>query len=340
MSDKVDNSQTKQPRKEKSKQKISLSYQFEEDKDKPTPLLDKSNSKSSNREKKEGTFGKRKKKGNSRNLQSSSSSSSSEDEKKGNKKTRKFNKYVLEEKERSIKIGKRKKEYGNNKITTSKYTLLNFIPLNLFEQFARPANMYFVFISILQCIPDVSITERRPIILIPLFFLCVLIAIKDIAEDWGKQAADSEENNGKAEVLRKKRPRRVLWQNIYPGDIVILKNGDTVPADLLVIFTSDVETGRCFVETKNLNGEINLKTKRVVTDGEQFDTALDHVNYLRERRIVFDRENPTMDRFFGRVNFPSGTIDVSIDNVLLRGSSLQNTDYIYGVALYTGLVNK
>eukprot|EP00833_Pecoramyces_ruminatium_P008870 jgi/Orpsp1_1/1182902/evm.model.c7180000083124.1 len=32
------------------------------------------------------------------------------------------------------------KKYINNKIRTSKYTLLNFIPANLYEQFHRVAN--------------------------------------------------------------------------------------------------------------------------------------------------------------------------------------------------------
>ena len=40
--------------------------------------------------------------------------------------------------------------YANNRIKTSKYTLLTFLPLNLLEQFQRLANFYFLCLLILQ----------------------------------------------------------------------------------------------------------------------------------------------------------------------------------------------
>lgn len=40
--------------------------------------------------------------------------------------------------------------FQNNAIKTSKYNLLSFLPLNLFEQFRRLANAYFLFLLILQ----------------------------------------------------------------------------------------------------------------------------------------------------------------------------------------------
>lgn len=38
----------------------------------------------------------------------------------------------------------------NNRIKTSRYTLLTFIPKNLYEQFRRAANIYFLVILIMQ----------------------------------------------------------------------------------------------------------------------------------------------------------------------------------------------
>ena len=48
-----------------------------------------------------------------------------------------------------------KSNHRNNKIKTTKYTLLSFFPKNLFEQFHRFANMYFLFIVLLNWIPVV-----------------------------------------------------------------------------------------------------------------------------------------------------------------------------------------
>lgn len=46
--------------------------------------------------------------------------------------------------------GHNKQQFGRNKIRTSKYTPLSFIPKNLWFQFHNIANIYFFFIIILQ----------------------------------------------------------------------------------------------------------------------------------------------------------------------------------------------
>nr|XP_026654344.1 phospholipid-transporting ATPase IK [Zonotrichia albicollis] len=43
-----------------------------------------------------------------------------------------------------------KRKYSGNAIRTAKYNLLTFLPLNLYEQFHRMANVYFVFVILLQ----------------------------------------------------------------------------------------------------------------------------------------------------------------------------------------------
>ncbi len=41
-------------------------------------------------------------------------------------------------------------EFASNAVVTSKYTAWNFIPKNIYEQFRRVANIYFLIISLLQ----------------------------------------------------------------------------------------------------------------------------------------------------------------------------------------------
>lgn len=59
--------------------------------------------------------------------------------------------------------------FQNNAIKTSKYNLLTFLPLNLFEQFRRLANAYFLFLLVLQvrwsplAFALLSGTLRRPL---------------------------------------------------------------------------------------------------------------------------------------------------------------------------------
>lgn len=47
------------------------------------------------------------------------------------------------------------------------------------------------------------------------------------------------------------------------GDFVQLQCNETVPADILLLHTSD-QKGICHLETSNLDGETNLKQRQVV----------------------------------------------------------------------------
>ncbi|GAA6070702.1 phospholipid-transporting ATPase VA isoform X1 [Tachysurus ichikawai] len=84
--------------------------------------------------------------------------------------------------------------YANNKIKTTKYTVLSFIPKNLFEQFHRFANVYFVFIALLNFVPLVN--AFQPVLaLAPVLFILSVTAIKDLWEDYRRHRSDQEINH-------------------------------------------------------------------------------------------------------------------------------------------------
>ncbi|KFM79095.1 putative phospholipid-transporting ATPase IA, partial [Stegodyphus mimosarum] len=53
-----------------------------------------------------------------------------------------------------------KLKFCNNRISTAKYNVISFLPKFLFEQFRRYSNIFFLFIALLQQIPNVSPTGR------------------------------------------------------------------------------------------------------------------------------------------------------------------------------------
>lgn len=70
----------------------------------------------------------------------------------------------------------------SNYIKTSKYSVLTFLPLNLFEQFQRLANFYFLCLLVLQLIPAIS--SLTPVTTaLPLIGVLGLTAIKDAYDD-------------------------------------------------------------------------------------------------------------------------------------------------------------
>lgn len=73
-------------------------------------------------------------------------------------------------------------DVATNEISTAKYTLLTFLPVNLFEQFLRVANLYFLFMVILQLIPGLSPTSIFTTVA-PLVFVLTVNAIKEGYDD-------------------------------------------------------------------------------------------------------------------------------------------------------------
>jgi phospholipid-transporting ATPase len=49
-----------------------------------------------------------------------------------------------DQKDRSVRLGEPDLEIGDNSITTTKYSFATFLPLVLYEQFSKLANVYFI----------------------------------------------------------------------------------------------------------------------------------------------------------------------------------------------------
>lgn len=55
---------------------------------------------------------------------------------------------------------------------------------------------------------------------------------------------------------------KTIWQDVRVGDIVHLSNNETVPADILLLRSSNPH-GVCYIDTCDLDGETNLKRREV-----------------------------------------------------------------------------
>lgn len=77
----------------------------------------------------------------------------------------------------------RARRFQSNKISTTKYSCLTFLPKNLFEQFTKMANAYFLLLTLLELIPAISDSNGKPVLLLPLSFVVGISMIKDIFED-------------------------------------------------------------------------------------------------------------------------------------------------------------
>lgn len=90
----------------------------------------------------------------------------------------------------------------NNKIRTTKYTLLSFLPRNLLEQFHRVANLYFIFIVLLNWFPAINAFGKE-IAMIPVMFVLGVTAVKDLFEDRRRHISDKRINNSTCRIYNR-----------------------------------------------------------------------------------------------------------------------------------------
>uniref|UniRef100_A0A7N9ARS7 Phospholipid-transporting ATPase n=1 Tax=Mastacembelus armatus TaxID=205130 RepID=A0A7N9ARS7_9TELE len=231
----------------------------------------------------------------------------------------------------------KKSRYSGNGIKTYKYNVLTFLPLNLYEQFKRVANLYFLALLILQSIPDIA-TLPWYTTLIPLVVVLGVTAIKDLVDDLARHRMDKEINNRKCEVLLNGRFQESKWMDIQVGDVVRLKKNDFIPADIFLLSTSNPNS-LCYVETAELDGETNLKFRmglRVTDEKLQEERQLAEFDAL----IECEEPNNRLDKFAGTMLWQGQRYPLNLDNMLLRGCKIRNTDVCHGLVIFAGADSK
>ncbi|KAG1471951.1 hypothetical protein G6F56_001821 [Rhizopus delemar] len=355
----------------------------------------------------------------------------------------------------------------SNNIRTAKYTWYTFLPKNLFEQFRGIANIYFLFLVILQMFPLFSTSASPVLVILPLAAILVLTGAKDAFEDNKRFNTDESVNKAvtytlsdwknvnlpvykvarwkrflnrikriftrdkKRELLMRmetgyqesklslrqtlkskasavfkphkmryrpgqvphsvlrrsvmdpemppplqrqstrirqpidKRWKRTLWEDIEVGDFVYLRNNDAVPADMIVLSSSEPD-GLCYVETQNLDGETNLKIKHSLQATNEIRTPSDcerskfyveseppHANLYSYNGVLKWKvedvvssardvsqdtavELDTIQESEEDLVFHEKTEAITSNSVLLRGCVLRNTGWVMGLAMFTG----
>jgi len=96
--------------------------------------------------------------------------------------------------------------------------------------------------------------------------ICVS-GIKDILEDSRRHKSDNQENNREVLIADQKslQFKKSKWKDLKVGQIVKVRENQFFPADM-VLLSSSTPKGICYVETKSLDGETNLKHKQSHND--------------------------------------------------------------------------
>ena len=229
------------------------------------------------------------------------------------------------------------RDYRDNKVKTSKYSVWTFLPKNLYEQFSKLANVYFLIISLMQMVPIISISGGKPVMLMPLSFVIAVSMIKDIFEDYKRHKSDKLENSKQALVWDGHDWVPQPWLDLKVGMVVKVMCDEYFPADIVLVRSSECK-GVCYVETKNLDGETNLKHK---VAEKYFNRQFQRLDDLSDRirgTLICQAPNDQIYKFEGTVMMETlrRKVTLSAENLLLRGSSLRNTQWVIGFIAYAG----
>ncbi|GAM21255.1 hypothetical protein SAMD00019534_044300 [Acytostelium subglobosum LB1] len=248
--------------------------------------------------------------------------------------------------------------FSSNEVITSKYNVVTFLPKVIFFQFSRLANLYTLCIVILCMF---SFSPVGPISSVtPLLVVISVSCFKELAEDIKRHRQDREINNRSCLVYRPPAIEgtngtfeTIAWKDIKVGDVINVKNGDMLPADIICFSTSRPD-GRTYLETANLDGETNLKLKTNVSktnwikspaDLDRFACKVDYegpnndiYGFEGVLTILKGMEHVTLgvSSMIGQTNY----VPITIESLLLRGTKLRNTDWVIGIVTYTGLDTK
>uniref|UniRef100_A0A6Q2Z4Y1 Phospholipid-transporting ATPase n=1 Tax=Esox lucius TaxID=8010 RepID=A0A6Q2Z4Y1_ESOLU len=210
----------------------------------------------------------------------------------------------VKEEERNIRANDREYnlsyKYANNAIKTSKYNIFTFLPLNLFEQFQRLANAYFLFLLCLQLIPDISSLS---------WFTTVVPLVLVLAMTMAKDGSD---------------------------DIVsaIPFNPSIRTADLLLLSSSE-PLNLVYIETAELDGETNLKVKQGLTVTGELEDSIEKLASF-DGQVRCEPPNNRLDKFTGCLSLDGAMYSLDNEKILLRGCTLRNTQWCFGLVLFGG----
>ncbi|KAK4522878.1 hypothetical protein GAYE_PCTG32G0768 [Galdieria yellowstonensis] len=249
-----------------------------------------------------------------------------------------------------------KRGFRSNYVSTTRYQWWSFIPQNLLEQFRRWVMMYFLaylIINILSGVfPQIAVYSTPNGVsvtaIVPLSLVIGITMVKAAIEDIFRLRNDLKANSMKFPVVKDGFRISTKSSEIRVGDIIVLQDGDVVPADIVALSAAR-EDGVVFLETSALDGETNLKRFLVLSDTSSLSTDAE-ISSLRGE-IRCEPPSTNMNSFSGIIKLEqvdsigattSRVIEkpISKDNLLLRGAIVRNSGWLYGVVVYAGMETK
>ena len=213
-------------------------------------------------------------------------------------------------------------------------------------------NIFFLLNTILSSIKIFS-TKSTWSALSPFLIVVAIGLVLDGIEEIKRYRNDVKTNNTKVKVYKNKKLRNIEWSKVKIGNLVKVKKEENIPADMLVIYSSNKEEN-FYLQTSNIDGETSLKErdaldytqklflkKNFKKNYENLKKLFQNFDEQGNPNCILEVEQPNKNIYEinGSIIFNGQQENkkyFNIKNVAIRGAKLKNTKFIYGIIIYTG----
>ncbi|KAF8272734.1 aminophospholipid-transporting P-type ATPase [Lactarius quietus] len=235
-------------------------------------------------------------------------------------------------------------KFPPNIVRNQKYNVFTFLPIVFYEQFKFFFNLYFLLVALSQFVPALK-TGFLVTYIAPLAFVLLVTMGKEAYDDYKRNLRDREANSARYLILASQSSqlpptRSIPSSSIRVGDLVLLEKNQRVPADLILLRTSD-SSGTCFIRTDQLDGETDWKLRVAVPATQKLPSDQELLNLDAE--IYADAPTKDIHAFIGTftINTPPSVSSNEVPmvqvptNVLWANTVLASGNAI-GFVVYTG----
>jgi len=172
-----------------------------------------------------------------------------------------------------------------------------------------------------------------------LAFVLGVTLITEFKDDRARHRSDAKTNGHAVTIISPEsgKKRKTTWGELVPGDLILLRNRELVPADVLVVQSSQA-SGMVYIETSGIDGETNLKIRRSPLELKKLvDSKEGLAHKAMDGVITYEESNPFLG-FSGsfQPSHSATPIPLSFENIVLRGSEIRNTNWVVAMVVYAG----
>ncbi|KPI84886.1 putative aminophospholipid translocase [Leptomonas seymouri] len=222
--------------------------------------------------------------------------------------------------------------YPSNAVNNRRSTILTFLPLALLHQFQSFFNLFYLFLAFSQFIPVFKVgflfTYFSPLLLV----VCLSL-LKDALDEWKRFRRDHIANVEVYEKLtRGGEVVPVKSADIKVGDLLLLHHDQRVPADCVVLHTSD-KAGITFIRTDQLDGETDWKLRYPLRTTKSLSYS-----QLSCLRFDLNCDAPHKDiySFAGTLDTANGQSESMTLESVMWASCVVATGTVVAAVVYTG----